>query len=106
MDYRVSDEAANFLELENGNLTDLGQTSLEVFNFTAGQTYIFQVTASNEIGSTTVVCPSVLHAVGKHMKLCVCNNLILQAFPPTMAAIDHLKNAKNETWYRGDVRVH
>ena len=66
VDYRASDEAANFLELDNGNLTDLGQTRLQVLNFTAGRTYIFRVTASNGRGSTTVVCPSILHSVGKH----------------------------------------
>ena len=59
-------ESGDFQDLQNGNLTDLSQTSLEVLNFTAGQTYSFQVTASNQMGSNSVLCPAVNHSVGKY----------------------------------------
>ena len=59
-------ESGDFQDLQNGNLTDLSQTSLEVLNFTAGQTYSFQVTASNQMGSSSVLCPAVNHSVGKY----------------------------------------
>ena len=59
-------ESGDFQDLQNGNLTDLSQTSLEVLNFTAGRTYSFQVTASNQMGSSSVLCPAVNHSVGKY----------------------------------------
>ena len=59
-------ESGDFQDLQNGNQTDLSQTSLEVLNFTAGQTYSFQVTASNQMGSNSVLCPAVNHCVGKY----------------------------------------
>ena len=33
-------------------------------NFTAGYNYVFRVVASNEIGSDSTDCPSVLHQIG------------------------------------------
>ena len=52
------------LEVPNGNLTDLSQTSLDISTFTAGFQYIFSVTAYNELGSSSVQCERVEHQIG------------------------------------------
>ena len=48
------------------NLTDPLQISVEVFNFSAGFTYVFRVTSANELGTSgPVECPAVTLIIGK-----------------------------------------
>ena len=42
----------------------LQRKSFEALNLTAGYTYIFRISASNENGSDNIECPPVRHAIG------------------------------------------
>ena len=66
MQYGVySAEEIDFQDIPDGNLTDVDQMTLDVEGLLAGQAYVFQITATNDIGSVTVQCPPVVHLVGK-----------------------------------------
>ena len=52
------------IDVPNGNLTDLSKMSLAITTFAAGFQYTFQVTAYNDLGSSTVQCDPVNHQIG------------------------------------------
>ena len=60
-----SSEEIEFQDIPDGNLTDVDQMTLDVEGLIAGRVYVFQITASNDIGSAAVRCPPVIHTVGK-----------------------------------------
>ena len=75
-------------DVSNGNLTDPSQTYLNISTFTAGFSYIFTVTAYNQLGSSSVQCDSVRHLIGMCLFVsdCMCHYLFLflhQVFFPT-----------------------
>ena len=55
----------DFQDIPNGNLTDPSQETLVVSDLIAGRAYVFQVTASNDIGPASVDCLPVMHLVGE-----------------------------------------
>ena len=59
------------LDVPDGNLTDLSQMSLNIATFTAGFQYTFQVTAYNQLGSSTAQCDPVIHLIGISMSVCI-----------------------------------
>ena len=60
-----SDDEIEFQGIPDGNLTDVDEVTLDVEGLVAGRAYVFQITATNDVGSTTVQCPPVVHTVGK-----------------------------------------
>ena len=63
IDYRIKQLESFRLLPESlySNEELLRTKGVEILNFTAGFEYVFRVTASNEIGSSSVECPSVFH---------------------------------------------
>ena len=51
-------------DVPNGNLTDPSQRFLDIDTFTAGFSYTFSVTASNQLGSNTTQCDPITHRIG------------------------------------------
>ena len=60
------------LDVPNGNLSDPSQTYLNISTFNAGFEYTFQVTAYNELGSSSVRCNPVRHQIGTCWSACDC----------------------------------
>ena len=58
------------LDIPNGNLTDFSQMFLDIATFTAGFGYTFQVTAHNQLGSSTAQCDPVIHLIGMGLSVC------------------------------------
>ena len=69
VDYR-QEETETFQVLSRDSDSELNKNSLEVQNLTAGYTYIFRISATNNNGSTSVECPSVIHTVGMGYNYC------------------------------------
>ena len=60
-----SADEIDFQDIPDGNLTDVDETTLDVEGLVAGRAYVFQIIATNDVGSATVQCPPVRHTVGK-----------------------------------------
>ena len=73
IEYRQKEESA-FQTLRDPNL-DLEKTNFEILNITAGYTYIFQISATNNNGSASIECPSVLHMIGMEINTQLAINL-------------------------------
>lgn len=59
---------SGFQSLDNGEILPQNlpqQTTLDVPGFIAGIFYTFRITATNDIGSTSTLCPAVFHSTGK-----------------------------------------
>ena len=64
-----SADEIDFQDIPDGNLTDVDEVTLDVGGLVAGRAYVFQITATNDVGSATVQCPPVVHTVGKPLSM-------------------------------------
>ena len=66
IDYRQKEAESTFQTAPKDNIiiSELEKKSFEILNITAGYTYTFRISATNNDGSTSMECPSVLHTVG------------------------------------------
>ena len=47
------------------SISSVDTTSIMVPNLVAGAEYIFNITAENNVGSSTIMCGPILHVIGK-----------------------------------------
>ena len=69
IDYYRKEAESTFQTVPKDPNSDLlEKKSFEILNLTAGYTYIFRIHATNNNGSTSIECPSVLHTVGMKIR--------------------------------------
>ena len=70
IDYSLNNDSSQFFDVTNGQLPvdgDNSLTSIIVRDLPAGNSYIFKVSSSNDIGNSSTTCPPVTHDVGNNI---------------------------------------